>query len=121
MSTKLELVNIINELRADVENAKTGADSSYRAMTKANESLDKEKKKSQGFSNQLSDVRKAIQTVLKMKYPDRNINGSNDMSMMVKAETAEVPVNEELNLLHYLMDLTQPPMTTNDFMERYQQ
>lgn len=124
--TKKELINEIKDTRedlqealADIRNAQKHGEISHDLQMKAEKSLQAEKEKSQRFSNQLSDVRKSIQTVLRMKYPDRNISSSNDMSMLAKPETDEAPVNEELNLLHYIMDLAQPSMTASEALHKY--
>lgn len=118
-SLEKEFANYKKAAEADVMNARNEAQSQRSLFKDFKEKFESEIEKSQGFSNQLSDVRKAIQTVLRMKYPNKNISMSDDMSKMLKSDIDEVPVNEELNLLNYLQDLAQIPMTASDLRGPY--
>ena len=119
MTTRIELKQIINELRTDVENARNDAGNSHSLQMKAEKALQDKRKESEGFSNQLSDIRKAIETVRRMKYPQNFIHSPpDDYIAMSEKHTDEIPVNEELNLLNYLQDLAQAP-TQNEELRRY--
>ena len=118
--TKLKKSELIKQVKAfgnDRENARSGWTAAQNQLERTKKSFEDEKKKSQGLDNQLSDIRKAIETVRRMKYP-HNFMCSSDGYESDKP-TEQVAVNEELNLLNYLQDLAQAEMNTENLSRRY--